>query len=171
VPPVADPQGGHAQAGIELGRVVGVFGVQGWIRLRSHTDPPEQILKYRRWTIAGQEWKVVAGRAQGDTVVAQLEGLADRDAALKLRGGVIEVQRKALPKARSGEHYWTDLLGSEVVNGQGTVLGTLKAVTHNGAQDVMIVQGDVERLIPYVRGPIVTSVAPGRIVVDWQADY
>lgn len=162
-------EGGH----VELGRVVGVFGVRGWIRLRSHTVPPDGILLYRRWHIAGREWQVAEGHAQGDTVVAGLKGLEDRDAALTLRGQGIEVARSALPKPRKGEFYWTDVLGSEVVSTAGAKLGTLSSVTSNGAQDVMVVTGERERLIPFVTGAIVQYVDPvaKRIVVDWQPEY
>ncbi len=158
---------------VELGRVVGVFGVRGWIRLRSHTVPPEGILRYRRWHIGGREWRVVEGHAQGETVVAGLEGLADRDAALALRGEVIGVPRAALPKPKKGEFYWTDVLGSEVVSTTGAKLGTLQSVTSNGAQDVMVVAGEVERLIPFVVGPIVQHVdaAAKRIVVEWDPKW
>jgi len=155
---------------VELGRVVGVFGVRGWIRLRSHTVPPEGILRYRRWHIAGREWQVAEGHAQGDTVVAGLKGLEDRDAALTLRGSTVEVARSALPKPKKGEFYWADVLGSEVVSTAGAKLGTLSSVTSNGAQDVMVISGERERLIPFVVGPIVKSVDPAakRIVVEWE---
>jgi 16S rRNA processing protein RimM len=155
---------------VELGRVVGVFGVRGWIRLRSHAVPPEGILRYRRWHIAGREWQVVEGHAQGETVVAGLAGLEDRDAALALRGEVIGVPRAALPKPKRGEFYWTDVLGSEVVSTSGAKLGTLSSVTSNGAQDVMVVTGERERLIPFVAGAIVQEVDPvaRKIVVQWE---
>jgi 16S rRNA processing protein RimM len=158
---------------VELGRVIGVFGVRGWIRLRSHTVPAEGILRYRRWHIGGREWQVVEGRAQGETVVAGLKGLEDRDAALALRGAVVEVARSALPKPKKGEFYWTDVLGSEVVSTRGAVLGTLDSVTSNGAQDVMVVAGERERLIPFVTGAIVQHVDPvaKRIVVEWDASW
>jgi 16S rRNA processing protein RimM len=158
---------------VELGRVVGVFGVRGWIRLRSHTVPPEGILRYRHWHITGREWRVAEGRLQGDTIVAGLEGLADRDAALLLRGATVEVARSALPKPKKGEFYWIDVLGSEVVSTTGAKLGTLQSVTSNGAQDVMVVAGEVERLIPFVVGPIVQNVDPvaKRILVEWDAKW
>jgi 16S rRNA processing protein RimM len=158
---------------VELGRVVGVFGVRGWIRLRSHTVPPEGILRYRRWHIAGREWQVADGHAQGETVVAGLEGLEDRDAALALRGSTVEVARSALPKPKKGEFYWTDVLGSEVVSTTGAKLGTLGSVTSNGAQDVMVVTGERQRLIPFVVGPIVKSVDPAakQIVVEWELGW
>ena len=158
---------------VELGRVVGVFGVRGWIRLRSHTVPPEGILRYRTWHIAGREWQVADGHAQGETVVAGLAGLEDRDAALALRGSTVEVARSALPKAKKGEFYWTDVLGSEVVSTAGAKLGTLGSVTSNGAQDVMVVTGERERLIPFVTGAIVQEVDPAatRIVVQWEPEW
>ena len=158
---------------VELGRVVGAFGIKGWVRLRSYTDPPEGVLRYRSWLIGGREWRVVEGRGQGDTVVASLEGLQDRDAAAALRGATIEVPRSALPKPKRGEFYWADVLGSEVVSTAGAKLGTLQSVTSNGAQDVMVVAGEVERLIPFVVGPIVQHVDPvaKQIVDEWDAGW
>lgn len=158
---------------VELGRVVGAFGIKGWVRLRSYTDPPEGILRYRQWHIGGREWKVVEGRGQPEGVVAALEGLQDRDAAAALRGAVVEVPRSALPKPKRGEFYWTDVLGSEVVSTTGAKLGTLASVTSNGAQDVMVVTGEVERLIPFVVGPIVQNVDPvaKKITVEWDPKW
>ena len=158
---------------VELGRVVGAFGIKGWVRLRSYTDPPEGILRYRQWHVGGREWKVVEGRGQPEGVVAALEGLQDRDAAAALRGAVIEVPRSALPKPKRGEFYWTDVLGSDVVSTAGATLGTLQGVTSNGAQDVMVVAGEVERLIPFVVGPIVKSVDPvaKKITVEWDPQW
>lgn len=158
---------------VELGRVVGAFGIKGWVRLRSYTDPPANILRYRTWLIGGREWTLVEGRDQSDGVVAALAGLEDRDAAAALRGAAIEVPRSALPKPKRGEFYWTDVLGSEVVSTTGAKLGTLDSVTSNGAQDVMVVTGEVERLIPFVVGPIVQNVDPKakQIVVEWDPGW
>ena len=167
---------GERDAGrqVELGRVVGAFGIKGWIRLQSHTAPPEGILRYPRWTIGGREWEVVDGHAQGTTVVAGLAGLTDRNAAAAMRGATIEVPRSVLPKAKRGEFYWTDVLGAEVVSTSGAKLGRLMSLTSNGAQDVMVVaDGERERLIPAVTGPIVqgVDVAAKRIVVEWEPSW
>ena len=158
---------------IEVGRVVGAFGIKGWIRVRSYSTPPEGLLRYKRWSISGRDWEVLDGHAQGEFVVASLAGLADRSAAEAMRGGVIEVPRSALPKAKRGEFYWTDVLGSEVVSTKGAKLGTLSSVGSNGAQDVMVVTGERERLIPAVAGAIVQSVdvKGKRIVVEWDPEY
>ena len=158
---------------VELGRVIGAFGIKGWIRLLSYTQPHDQILRYRRWTLAGREWKVVEGHAQGGSVVASLEGLTDRDAAAALNGATIAVERSALPKPKRGEFYWTDVLGGEVISTTGAKLGTLQGVTSNGAQDVMVVMGERERLIPAVSGAIVKTVdrETREIVVEWEPEY
>ena len=158
---------------VEIGRVVGAFGIKGWIRVLSYSTPPEGLLRYRHWTIAGRDWEVLDGHPHGDTVVAGLAGLADRDAAAALRGATVAVPRAKLPKAKRGEFYWTDVLGSEVVSTKGAKLGTLGSVTSNNAQDVMVVTGERERLIPAVAGAIVQSVdvAGKRIVVEWEPDW
>jgi 16S rRNA processing protein RimM len=158
---------------VELGRVVGAFGIKGWLRVFSYTEPREKILKYRTWFMAGREWNVVEGHAQAGAVVASLEGLTDRDDAAALEGEVIGVPRTSLPKAKKGEFYWADVLGSEVVSTGGATLGRLQSLASNGAQDVMVVQGERERLIPFVIGPIVVGVDPEakRILVDWDASW
>lgn len=158
---------------VELGRVIGAFGIQGWIRVQSFTQPPEAILRYRRWQLAGREWRVGDGQAHGGAVIAQLEGLADRDAAAALRGATVAVPRAELPKPKRGEFYWADVLGTEVVSTSGALLGTLTGVTSNGAQDVMVVSGDRPRLIPCVPGRIVQAIdlEAKRIVVEWEPEW
>jgi len=158
---------------VELGRVLGAFGIQGWVRLTSFTRPPEGILEYRQWHIGGDCREVVEGRRQGSTLVARLAGLSGREAAAALRGAAIEVDRSALPKAPAGTYYWADLLGCEVANEQGVKLGKLQSLFSTGAQDVMVVKGDRERLIPFVSGPIVKAVdlRKREITVDWGEEF
>ena len=158
---------------VALGQVTGVFGVQGWIKLTSHTRPAEALLDYPRWVIRDKPWKVADGRLHGQSLVARLDGLQDRDEAMKLRGAEIEVERAELPPAKPGEIYWADLIGCEVVSGSDVALGTVRSLYENGAQDVLVVEGERQRLIPFVMGPIVQSVdlAAKRIVVDWEPDY
>ena len=157
---------------VTLGRVTGVFGVKGWVKVWSYTDPPGGILDYPRWRIGERVWEVGEGRIHGEAVVARLEGLDDRDAAMALQGASIEVERSELPKAKRGEFYWADVLGGDVVSTSGALLGTLDSLTSNGAQDVMVVAGERERLIPVVP-EIVRSVdvKARRIVVEWEPEY
>ena len=143
-----------------LGEVAGVFGIRGWVKVRSDTRPREGIFDYPVWQIAGREY-------------AQLEGIEDRDAARALVGCTIAVDRSALPPAGPGEYYWVDLIGSTVVNEAGEALGTVTDMMETGVHDVMVLkQGGRDRLIPFVQGPIVQSVdcEAGRIVVSWEAD-
>lgn len=166
---------------VTLGRVAGVYGVQGWVKVYSYTDPPENILKYRRWWLShgdGYQAELIDGRQQGRGVVAQLsdaqgQAIVDRDQAAALIGAEIQVEREALPKLRKDQFYWIDLLGLKVENTEGQLLGTVDDVTSNGAQDVLVVQGETQRLIPFVRPQIVKDVdlAQQRIVCDWQADW
>lgn len=169
---------------VTLGRVAGVYGVRGWIRVDSRTRPAAKILDYPRWWIAQgdreYEVRIVEGRAHGQGVVAQIsdaEGKAvdDRDVAARLLGAEIKVDREDLPRLPKGQYYWIDLIGLTVVNPSGTVLGTVRDMTSNGVQDVLVVvdEAGVERLIPFVRRHIVKRVelAAGRIVCDWEADY
>jgi 16S rRNA processing protein RimM len=167
---------------LTLGRVAGVFGVKGWIKIHSHTRPIENLLDYAPWWIAGRdgfEAKLVEGRVHGRGLVARITGrdgqpIDDRDVAASLIGADIEVGRERLPEAPAGEYYWFDLEGLAVVNVEGTALGVVDALTSNGAQDVLVVKQDkVERLIPFVHGPIVKAVdMQGRsITVDWQPEY
>jgi 16S rRNA processing protein RimM len=166
---------------VTLGRIAGVFGVQGWVRVRSYSDPQGNLLRYKRWFLKGaqeREVHVVQGRNQTGGLVVQLadaagQAIEDRDVAATLIGSEIEVPRSELPRLKRGEIYWVDLIGIEVRNVAGEVLGKVEYVTDNGAQAVLALSGERERLIPFVRGPIVQSVdlKAGCIVVDWSADW
>ncbi|SFF31933.1 16S rRNA processing protein RimM [Fontimonas thermophila] len=169
---------------LTLGRVAGVYGVRGWLRIDSQTRPPTKILDYPRWWLRhnGQDVEVrkIQGHAHGRGVVAQIEDAAgrvidDRDAASRLIGAEIAVDREDLPRLPKGQYYWVDLIGLTVVNPSGTLLGTVQDMTSNGVQDVLVVvdEAGVERLIPFVRRHIVKRVelAAGRIICDWELDY
>lgn len=167
---------------ITLGKVAGVYGVRGWIKIHSLTRPIENLLSYRKWWIAkgaGFEAKLLDGNPHAGVLIAQITGadglaITDRDVAAALLSAEIQVERAAFPKLAKGQHYWVDLIGLSVVNPQDQALGEVVDVTSNGAQDVLILrQGEVERLIPYVWGEIVKSVdmKTRRIVCDWELDY
>lgn len=158
---------------VALGHVTGVFGVRGWIKLSSYTRPADAILDYPKWVIADRSWKVAEGRLHGTAVVARLKGLDDRDAAAALRGSAIEVEREAMPEPAPGQYYWADLVGCRVESESGKPLGIVESLFSNGAQDVLVVNGDRERLIPFVAGPIVKTInlETQTIVVDWEPEY
>jgi len=159
-----------------LGRISGVFGVRGWVRVFSYTDPREAILDYDSWLL-GQKgaWrpaKVAEGQRHGKTVVARIDGFDDRDQAATLIGAEIGVPRAALPAAEEGRYYWSDLEGLRVVQSDGSELGVLAYLLETGAHDVMVVKGDKEQLVPFVKDRVVLDVdlEKGVITVDWDWD-
>lgn len=161
-----------------LGRISGVHGVHGWVKVHSDTRSREDILQYRNWQVRRPEgWRtmqVVEGRAQGSgLVVARLEGIEDRDQARALTGAEIAIRRHELPPAGAGEFYWADLEGLKVVNLEAVELGTVTHLFATGANDVLVVNdGERERLIPFTRDAVKNVDLVARVIrVDWDADF
>ncbi|KRG69214.1 ribosome maturation factor RimM [Pseudoxanthomonas dokdonensis] len=163
---------------ILLGRMLGAFGVRGQIKIESWTEPREAIFGYQPWILRDpqgrqREFKGARGKPSGKHLVASLPGIEDRDAVEAMRGTEILVPRSALPAPQPGEFYWVDLEGLRVVNLQGVDFGTVSHLFSTGANDVMSVQGDRNRLVPFVEPDYVTSVDfdSGVITVDWDPDF
>lgn len=162
-----------------LGRIVGVHGVRGAVKLESFTEPRLAIFDYRPWQLARSDGTVrdvasPAGHAQGKGIVATLPGIDDRDAAASWIGADISVARAVLPAPEAGELYQTDLEGLHVVNGRGEDLGLVDHFFDNGAHAVLVTRDAAgnRRLIPWVPDAYVKSVDldARRIVVDWNKD-
>ena len=165
----------HDDRIVVLGRVSGLFGVRGWIKVHSFTDPRDAILDYRDWRIEkGGDWQpidVAEGKPHGKTVLARFAGTETREEAATYVGATIGVPRHSLPAAGQGEFYWTDLEGLRVRHTDGTVIGTVSYLLETGANDVLVVHGgDVEVLVPFVTGDVVKNVdlSAGVIDVDWE---
>lgn len=167
---------------IVLGRVHGLFGVRGWIKVYSHTRPIEAICDYRHWWVGSADdrrrYRVVEARNQGRTLVAHLADasdrpLPDRDAAAALLDLEIAVERADMPDPEPGEYYWCDLIGLRVATEEGVMLGQVTAMMETGANDVLVVQGDRERLIPMVLDECVKSIdlEAATMVVDWDPEF
>lgn len=162
---------------VKVGDVVGAFGVQGWVKIRSFTDPPGNILGYSPWLLdlrgEAKTVEVMAGRVHGGFVVVQLQGVETRDEAVALRGVSISVPRHRFPRLSDGRYYWADLVGLEVLTESGQSLGQVHGLLETGANDVLDVRGDRDRLIPFVQGQYVKKVClgSGRLVVDWDPDF
>ena len=159
-----------------VGHIIGIQGVKGWVKVFSDTSPRENILNYSPWKIeTGEKIMNVAvnGRLHGKNVIAQIDGVEDRDLAAELIGSKIYIEPGQLPKLTEGEYYWSDLIGMKVESLESEPLGTVETMMETGANDVMVLQGDRERLIPFVIDEIVREVdlANKRVVVDWQPDY
>jgi 16S rRNA processing protein RimM len=162
---------------IVLGRIAGPFGVRGWLKVASFTDPPAQILDYACWRADGpggtvRELRAAEGRPHGKIFVVRLEGIDDRDAAIALGKPELWVDRQELPAMKKGEHYRADLLGLEVVNLAGERLGRVDHFLDLPANPVMVVVGERERWVPVGPGRLLRVDAEAkRITVDWDAEF
>lgn len=160
-----------------IGRINGLYGVRGWVKVYSYTDPITNILAYRPWQLrqhgAWHSTNVQQGQAHGKGIIAQLEGCFDRDQAARLLGAEIAILREQLPPPPPDEYYWSDLIGLTVLNQAGQTLGVVTQLLETGAHDVLVVQGERERLIPFVLAHCVLAVdlTAQQIRVDWDADF
>ena len=156
---------------LPLGRIVGVFGVKGWVKVESYTDPREAILNYPEWRLDRPETgshRVMAGRKHGRQVVASLEHIEDRDVARQFVGATISVPRAALPELKPREYYRADLIGLRVVNEQGLELGRVERFIDTPAHAVMVVRGAEEHWLPVTPQHLRrVDLASGEIRVDW----
>ena len=169
---------GDEQRFVTLGRISGVHGVHGWVRVHSDTSPRENIVNYSPWFLDRQgrreTWKLKSGRVHGKAVLAKLAGCNDRNAAEELVGALISVPRAALPDTSApGEYYWADLVGLAVKTTDDVDLGRIDHLFETGSNDVMVVQGDRERLIPYIWKQVVLEVdlQAGEMLVDWDPEF
>jgi 16S rRNA processing protein RimM len=160
-----------------LGRISGVFGVKGWLKVQSYTEPRDNIVGFRAWTLrmngVDHAFEVEDGHSHAGSVVAKLHGIDDRDRAREWLGADIVVARERLPAIAEGEIYWTDLEGLEVRTTSGIVLGKVDHLLATGGNDVLVLDSVPQRLIPFVVGDVVKQVdlEMGLIVVDWSPDY
>ena len=164
---------------IEVGRLGAAHGVRGWLRVQSFTDPPQRLFEWKRWRLqpvdgpgAGREVKVIESRPQGNGWVARLEGVDDRDAAGRLSGQLVLVDRDELPATTGREHYRVDLVGFEARNVEGAVLGQVDHFVDTPGNAVMVIKGVREHWVP-VSTQHLRSVDQDarRLVVDWPEDF
>jgi len=179
---------------VEIGRVVAAWGVKGWIKVQPFASDPQALFSSKRWFVKPPEdgvlrpgaaaasfpplLKIVEAKDHGGGVVAQAQGVDDRQAAEALRGARLFVGRSSFPTADADEYYWVDLIGLSVVNRQGDVLGKVAGLIDTGPHSVLRVAADAtvseeaERLIPFVAAYIDdVNLAERRISVDWGLDY
>jgi 16S rRNA processing protein RimM len=162
---------------VTMGRLSGAFGVRGWLKVRSDCEPVEQLLEYSPWQIeTSTGWcshVLVEGKAHGSGLIAKLADIDDREQARQLAGADIAVDRSLLPALAEGEYYWNDLIGLGVVTRDGQELGQVSGLMQTGTNDVLVVSGERERLIPFIREQVVLAVdaEARRIEVDWDPDF
>ena len=161
---------------VVLGEISGVFGVKGWIKIRSYTRPEDQILAYREILVGNEnEWssfKVSEVSGRNKSLRISLDSILSRDVAEQLVGKKIAVERKSLKNVQKGEYSWLDLIGLKVFNLNGQDLGVIGTLHENGANDVLEVRGDKVSLIPYVPDVYVKSVdlTNQKMIVDWDEE-
>ena len=163
---------------ILLGRIVGAFGIRGQIKIESWTEPRDAIFRYQPWILRDvqgneREFQGARGKESGKHLVATFPDVTDRDVVEAMRGTDIYVLRSALPPPQAGEFYWIDLEGFRVVNLEGVDFGTVSHLFSTGANDVLSVRGDRERMVPFVEPDFVKSIDfdGGLITVDWDPDF
>ncbi len=162
---------------VVLGKVSGIFGVRGWVKLYSYTAPKEALLNYTECFLeeAGAERaaEIEESKPHGKSLIAKFAGVDDRETAQALIGMTISVPRAALPELGEGHFYWADLEGLEVRRQSGDSLGTVSHLMATGANDVLVVTGQGQDvLIPFVMGSVILDVdlEQGWITVDWEWD-
>lgn len=159
-----------------MGHVTAPYGVQGWIKVHPYTETDRALTGYATWWLGKNgtytAYAVEEAKVHSGEVVAKLPGIDDRDAAFSLRGMEVAIPRAELPKPGRNEYYWSDLIGLNVVNTEGVAFGTVSSVLATGANDVLVVNGDQERLIPFLKHVIhKVDLERGTIIVEWGADY
>jgi 16S rRNA processing protein RimM len=168
----------NAVSQVVVGEIVGVYGIKGWVKVKSFTEPRENLLAYQPWLLSdaqGREvtYKLCEGRMHGKGLIARLESVEDRDAAAAFMGYQIRVERDSLGTTEPGQYFWSDLCGLAVETADGVALGQVRSLIETGANDVLVVEGERRRLIPFVQEQVVKSVDldSGRVVVDWDPDF
>lgn len=163
---------------IELGKVVGVWGVKGWIKLHSYSRNRIDIANYSNWWLQNKKddpvlFELLNCREQGQGIAAQLKGISDPDQAKVLNGHRILVKETDLPKLPEGEYYWQQLIGLMVSNTEQEI-GKVSSMLETGANDVLVIkrkdQSDV--LIPYIKDVVTNiDIEKGTMLVDWDPAY
>ncbi len=164
-----------ADKNLALGYISAVHGIKGWVKVHSWTRPMEAILDYQPWLLGEDKKpvKIVDGRKQGKGLAALLPGFGDREQAATLVGLQIFVSRDQLPATDEDEYYWSDLEGLDVHTTNGEVLGRVERLMETGANDVLVIRGEREHLVPFIQGQYVTRVdlEGGLIEVDWDPEF
>lgn len=162
-----------------VGKIAGLYGIRGWVKVYSYTQPVTNILTYSPWQLSHSgDWQIVQvaeGQAYGKGVIARLENCQDRTSAAQWLGATIAIDRAQLPPALEGEYYWADLIGLTVINTEGITFGQVVSLLETGANDVLVIQGEGqrERLIPFLPDRVILAIdlTEGWIRVDWGSDY
>ena len=161
---------------VVMGRIVAPYGVFGWLKIIPDTEIFDTLLDYKTWWIGKdndwRELKVESAKIHNDVLVVKLQGIDERDGAFACKGKQVAVPRASLPPPQEDEYYWSDLIGLGVKNLQEVDFGKITDVLETGANDVIVVMGEKERLIPFTAQTILdVSLSEKKMLVDWDADF
>jgi 16S rRNA processing protein RimM len=171
------PAPGTDDVPIIMGRIAGPYGVKGWLRVVSYTELPDRLIEYTPWYLKqGEAWvptRVIGAKRHTRGLLVHLPGCEDRVRAAELSGMAIGIYRWQLPATAADEYYWDDLIGLSVMTLDGLPLGTVDHLIETGSNDVLVVRGERERLIPFIQGSVIARVdLDGRVIrVDWDPDF
>ena len=159
-----------------MGRVSAPFGVKGWVKVQPFTEKTDSLLQFPVWWLgAANQWceyGVAEKAVHGSSLTVRFAGFDDRNQAAALKGRDVAIPRAQLPAPEKGEYYWADLVGLEVVNLKGQCLGRVERLFEAGADPVVVVAGERERLLPFVDAVVRdVDLDSGRLLVDWELDY
>ena len=159
-----------------VGKINGFFGVQGWVKIFSYTEPRKNILEYQPWFFVDNGvYKVIevtAGREQSKTIVAHVKGIDNRDQAGQLIWKSLYIDKDQLPELDDDEHYWHELAGFRVINKNAVDLGVVDYLVDTGSNNVLVIKGDKEHWIPYIEPYLVSVDKQNRVIsVDWDENF
>lgn len=158
-----------------VGKINGLFGFEGWVKIFSHTVPRKNILSYQPWLVKitnnWQEMTIVEGREHGKNIIAKIQGIESIEQAQPIVNTDIFINQSQLPKLQKSEHYWHDLIGLTVINKQNITLGKVIDLVDTQANQVLIIKGKKEHWLPYLP-PFLIKVDTDKkqILVDWNED-
>ncbi len=162
---------------IIVGRFGRPHGIKGFVTVHSFTEPYDNILRYTDWhAFIQNQWqplKILNVQMQSKSIVAQVEGYPEREQVARLTNIDIAVCKDQLDKLESGEYYWHQLIGMNVVNTKGEAFGKVSEIIPTGSNDVLVVQGEKRHLVPYLPGQFILDINTSQqlITVDWDMDF
>jgi len=176
VNPPLDSRDASSVRMVQMGEIVGVHGVRGWVKVFSYARPRESLFDFRDWWLCSADervrYRVSQWKSAGKGLIAKLEGLDDRDTAASLIRQSINIPFADLPALPEGEYYWAELEGLRVITLDGVELGEVGGLMETGANDVLVVSGERERLIPYTPEAVrKIDLDAGTMLVDWDPAF
>lgn len=160
-----------------VGKITGVHGIRGWLKLISYTSNPEDLFDYKPWALQLKKQHFSATpegyKSFGKGFLVKIHGYDTPELAKTLVNAHIVIERSQLPELPDEQHYWVDLIGFSVTTTLGVELGKISYFFETGANDVFVVKGKKEHLIPYVPEQIIKHIdhVKKSMIVDWDPDF